>query len=140
MFPDCVFRVALTASLLLSSLPLRGSAGHISAQRVALQTRQSGRKAGVSVDSFMEELVVRRELTDNFCFYNKNYDSVKGQSRAESPDTDCPVVFVFTHLYICLFFQPLRRLRVGSEDLKRSRQRQEGVHLHTGAAGEGKDA
>lgn len=52
--------------------------GHISAQRVALQTQQSGRKAGVSVASFIEELVVRRELTDNFCFYNKNYDSVKG--------------------------------------------------------------
>ncbi|XP_075876939.1 CPD photolyase isoform X2 [Nelusetta ayraudi] len=52
--------------------------GQISAQRVALQTQQSGRKAGVSVASFIEELVVRRELTDNFCFYNKNYDSVKG--------------------------------------------------------------
>lgn len=52
--------------------------GHISAQRVALQVQHSGRKAGVSVASFIEELVVRRELTDNFCFYNENYDSVKG--------------------------------------------------------------
>lgn len=26
--------------------------------------------------AFLEELIVRRELADNFCFYNKNYDSV----------------------------------------------------------------
>ena len=26
----------------------------------------------------MEEAVVRRELSDNFCLYNKNYDSLKG--------------------------------------------------------------
>lgn len=52
--------------------------GHISAQRVALQVQRSGRTAGVSVASFIEELVVRRELTDNFCFYNDKYDSVEG--------------------------------------------------------------
>ncbi|XP_056912043.1 CPD photolyase [Takifugu flavidus] len=52
--------------------------GHVSAQRVALQVQRSGKKAGVAVSSFIEELVVRRELTDNFCFYNKNYDSVEG--------------------------------------------------------------
>ncbi|KAI3374397.1 hypothetical protein L3Q82_006224 [Scortum barcoo] len=52
--------------------------GHLSAQRVALQVQHSGRKAGLSVSSFIEELVVRRELTDNFCFYNKKYDSVEG--------------------------------------------------------------
>lgn len=26
----------------------------------------------------MEEAIVRRELSDNFCFYNKHYDSIKG--------------------------------------------------------------
>uniref|UniRef100_A0A667YP38 Deoxyribodipyrimidine photo-lyase n=1 Tax=Myripristis murdjan TaxID=586833 RepID=A0A667YP38_9TELE len=52
--------------------------GHLSAQRVALEVRRLGKNAGESVSSFIEELVVRRELTDNFCFYNKNYDSVKG--------------------------------------------------------------
>ncbi|MBP9686580.1 MAG: deoxyribodipyrimidine photo-lyase [Candidatus Doudnabacteria bacterium] len=31
-----------------------------------------------SVPAFIEELVVRRELSDNFCFYNPHYDSVKG--------------------------------------------------------------
>ncbi|KAM8851370.1 CPD photolyase isoform 2-T2 [Spinachia spinachia] len=54
--------------------------GHLSAQRVATQVQISGKSAGHSVASFIEELVVRRELTDNFCFYNKNYDSIKGAS------------------------------------------------------------
>ncbi|CAL1579928.1 unnamed protein product [Knipowitschia caucasica] len=49
--------------------------GQISAQRVSLQVKAAG---GESVAPFIEELVVRRELTDNFCFYNKKYDSVKG--------------------------------------------------------------
>lgn len=31
-----------------------------------------------SVDAFREEAIVRRELSDNFCFYNENYDSLKG--------------------------------------------------------------
>ncbi|XP_078120593.1 CPD photolyase [Sander vitreus] len=52
--------------------------GHLSAQRVALQVQHSGKSAGHSVSSFIEELVVRRELTDNFCFYNKKYDRVEG--------------------------------------------------------------
>jgi deoxyribodipyrimidine photo-lyase len=30
------------------------------------------------IGSFLEELIVRRELSDNFCFYNSYYDSVVG--------------------------------------------------------------
>ncbi|CDQ80029.1 unnamed protein product [Oncorhynchus mykiss] len=52
--------------------------GHLSAQRVVLQVKCCGKSAGESVSSFTEELVVRRELTDNFCYYNPSYDSVKG--------------------------------------------------------------
>ncbi|XP_071773820.2 CPD photolyase [Centroberyx gerrardi] len=52
--------------------------GHLSAQRVTLQVRHSGKNTGESASSFIEELVVRRELTDNFCFYNKKYDSIEG--------------------------------------------------------------
>merc|ERR1711871_59448 len=33
-----------------------------------------------AMDSFLEELVVRRELTDNFCFHNEHYDQVEGAS------------------------------------------------------------
>lgn len=51
--------------------------GQISAQRVALE---AGRTAGdtPSGDAFLEELVVRRELSDNFCWYNMNYDRTEG--------------------------------------------------------------
>jgi deoxyribodipyrimidine photo-lyase len=31
-----------------------------------------------SRETFLEELVVRRELSDNFCFYNSNYDNFRG--------------------------------------------------------------
>jgi len=32
------------------------------------------------VDAFIEEAVIRRELADNFCFYNNNYDNIDGGS------------------------------------------------------------
>ena len=51
--------------------------GQISAQRVALEVRKSTADSK-SKEAFLEELVVRRELSDNFCFYNGNYDSVDG--------------------------------------------------------------
>ena len=51
--------------------------GQISAQRVALETQKfDGNKE--SEKSFLEELIVRRELSDNFCYFNKNYESVEG--------------------------------------------------------------
>ena len=51
--------------------------GHISPARVALEVKSSG-KPGEGMDAFLEELIVRRELADNHCFYNSHYDSVKG--------------------------------------------------------------
>jgi len=30
------------------------------------------------IDAFIEELIVRKELSDNFCFYNKDYDNFNG--------------------------------------------------------------
>jgi len=51
--------------------------GTISAQRVALEV--AGSPAPQSdKDAYLEELIVRRELSDNFCFYNRNYDSPEG--------------------------------------------------------------
>jgi len=50
--------------------------GHISAQRVALIVSGSGNHP--SAEAFLEELIVRRELSDNFCYYNSDYDSFKG--------------------------------------------------------------
>ena len=51
--------------------------GHISAQRIALEVEDSDASKEVK-DAFLEQLIVRRELADNFCYYNKEYDSVKG--------------------------------------------------------------
>ena len=51
--------------------------GQISAQRIALETYKRKHNAEVK-DAFLEELIVRRELSDNFCLYNKNYDSFDG--------------------------------------------------------------
>ena len=51
--------------------------GMISAQRVVLEV-MSRRLSGEHVDSFLEELVVRRELSDNFCLHTPNYDSEAG--------------------------------------------------------------
>ena len=51
--------------------------GQISAQRVAL-TVQQFYPDHPSAKTFLEELIVRKELSDNFCYYNKNYDSFDG--------------------------------------------------------------
>lgn len=51
--------------------------GHISAQRVALAVIKY--KGNIdSEKSFLEELIVRKELADNFCLFNNNYDSFDG--------------------------------------------------------------
>jgi deoxyribodipyrimidine photo-lyase len=51
--------------------------GHISAQRIALEAiREKAERE--SRDAFLEELIIRRELSDNFCFYNDHYDNFEG--------------------------------------------------------------
>jgi deoxyribodipyrimidine photo-lyase len=55
--------------------------GQLAPQRVALEVRKLT-KASAGNDNpleelqadFLEELIIRRELSDNFCFYNQNYD------------------------------------------------------------------
>lgn len=51
--------------------------GMISAQGIVLELRRRGLH-GTAVDGFIEELVVRRELSDNFCLYTPEYDQVAG--------------------------------------------------------------
>jgi deoxyribodipyrimidine photo-lyase len=51
--------------------------GQLSAQRIALEVKGSGVDPE-RWEGFLEELIVRRELSDNFCFYNSSYDSVAG--------------------------------------------------------------
>lgn len=51
--------------------------GMISSQRIALAAGEvKGHTA--SKEAFLEELIVRKELADNFCFYNENYDNPEG--------------------------------------------------------------
>ncbi|KAJ0080119.1 hypothetical protein Patl1_22649 [Pistacia atlantica] len=61
--------------------------GQISAQRCALEARHARKLCPEllylpatlkAIDAFLEELIVRRELADNFCFYQPHYDSLKG--------------------------------------------------------------
>jgi deoxyribodipyrimidine photo-lyase len=49
--------------------------GQIAPQRVALEVKKSNAPEKTK-EAFLEELIVRRELSDNFCFYNSHYDEV----------------------------------------------------------------
>lgn len=51
--------------------------GQISAQRIALEILKRTPHSN-SREVFLEELIVRRELSDNFCYFNKKYDSFEG--------------------------------------------------------------
>lgn len=51
--------------------------GQISAQRVALEVQRAHVLADAA-GAFLEQLIVRRELADNWCLYNPDYDSVAG--------------------------------------------------------------
>lgn len=51
--------------------------GQLSGQRVALEVRQAA-ASEESRAAFLEELIVRRELSDNYCLYNNSYDSLDG--------------------------------------------------------------
>jgi deoxyribodipyrimidine photo-lyase len=48
--------------------------GHISPVYVALRVREASAPRE-DVETYLEELIVRRELTINFCFYTPDYDS-----------------------------------------------------------------
>lgn len=52
--------------------------GHISAQRIALEIKGKRGITSEHKNAFLEELIVRRELTDNYCYYNPHYDKVEG--------------------------------------------------------------
>ena len=82
--------------------------GHLSAQRMALIVKEHSRSHNESVASFLEESIVRRELADNFCFYQPHYDSLEG------------------------------RRRLGGRDAPRPRRRPARAHVHARADGEGK--
>lgn len=49
--------------------------GFISAQRIALEVIQSSASRD-NKEAFLEELIVRKELSDNFCLHNKDYKTL----------------------------------------------------------------
>lgn len=51
--------------------------GMLAPQRAALEARDANAPMA-DRDAFLEELIVRRELSDNFCFYNERYDVPDG--------------------------------------------------------------
>ncbi len=51
--------------------------GHIAPQRVALNVEKHFPDCE-SKEAFLEELVIRRELSDNFCLHNPDYDNLGG--------------------------------------------------------------
>jgi deoxyribodipyrimidine photo-lyase len=52
--------------------------GQLSAQRVALEVSAAHDAPKEAREAFLEELIVRRELADNYCFYNHNHDKLEG--------------------------------------------------------------
>jgi len=51
--------------------------GHISSQRIVIEILKSHGENKLTED-FLEQLIVRKELSDNYCLYNKNYDNMDG--------------------------------------------------------------
>lgn len=51
--------------------------GMISAQRIALSVIDA-KAPSADKDAFLEEMIVRRELADNYCWYTDQYDSLAG--------------------------------------------------------------
>lgn len=68
----------------LSNLSAYLHFGQISTLRVALEINKAygltnrSDKWKESRKAFFEEMIIRKELSDNYCFYNKNYDNAKG--------------------------------------------------------------
>ncbi len=52
--------------------------GQICSQTVALRLKQNKSISVEDADSFLEELIVRKELSENYCWFNKNYDNFDG--------------------------------------------------------------
>ncbi len=52
--------------------------GQVAPQRSALMALERGGPHPEAREGFLEQLVVRRELSDNFCLHNPHYDSLAG--------------------------------------------------------------
>lgn len=78
--------------------------GHLSAQRVAWEVQQTD-APHEDKRAFLEELIVRRELAENFCWYNPQYDSLQGaaawaQQTLQEHARD-PRAYLYTYEQLC---------------------------------------
>jgi deoxyribodipyrimidine photo-lyase len=55
--------------------------GHVSPQRAILEVKRHEKRYPKSYASFINEVLVWREMTENYCFYNKDYDNFSGAPR-----------------------------------------------------------
>lgn len=73
--------------------------GQLSAQRAALEAQRSGAPAD-AVQAFLEQLIVRRELADNWCLYNAHYDDAAGfpdwARRTLAAHAEDPRTYIYT--------------------------------------------
>ncbi|CAN1186098.1 Deoxyribodipyrimidine photo-lyase [Linum perenne] len=84
--------------------------GQISAQRCALEARKVRPMCSQSVDAFLEELIVRRELADNFCFYQPHYDSIAGAWEWARKTLQDHAADKREHVYSCVLFPLMEQL------------------------------
>ena len=57
--------------------------GQIAPQRAIMEVQKYAKKhsnCSESMKAFVEETMIRRELSDNFCYYQQNYDNIDGAS------------------------------------------------------------
>ena len=72
--------------------------GLISAQRIALEVLKSN-ASRENKEAFLEELIVRKELADNFCLYNSNHKSLKGLAEWAQNSLNKHKLDIRTYLY-----------------------------------------
>ena len=73
---------------IISGLSKYLNLGFISSQRVAIDVIKSMASAE-NKEAFLEELIVRKELADNFCLYNKRFKSFKGITSWAKNSLEC---------------------------------------------------
>lgn len=81
--------------------------GQLSAQRVALEVLNTDGHEE-SKEAFLEELVVRKELSDNFCFYNPDYDTSASFPRWARESQGKHAKDIREHLYSLQQFEEAR--------------------------------
>lgn len=80
--------------------------GQISAQRCVLEVKRYNKQLSKSVEAYVEEAVVRRELSDNYCFYQKNYDNLDGAyewARKTLEDHRQVLEMIMWFIFFCLY-------------------------------------